>query len=132
MHVGTGGVVGLVKTVFDGLHHHFPGMKANPDLQARVFEPCNRILHGERREAAANRVILMGVRCAEQRHHSIALDPVDDAVVAMHGLLHQVEHRFQAPHAQFRIAQAVDQAGRIADVGEEDGQALALAALVTQ
>ncbi len=132
MHIGAGGVVGLVETVFNGLDHDFTGVKADPDLQTRVFEPRHCILHGKRGEAAANRMVLMRARRAKQRHHAIALDPVDDAVVAMHGFLHQVEHGLEAPHPEFRIAQAIDQAGRIADVGEQDGQALAFAAFAAQ
>ena len=105
-------------------------MEANPDLHAGISEPRNRILHGQSSKTAADRMVFMRARrCAEQRHHAVALDLVDDAVVAVDRLLHQVEHRLQPPHAEFGIAEAVDQIGRVADIGKQQSEVLALAAL---
>ena len=53
----------------------------------------------------------MRLRRAKQRHDSVALYLVDDAVVAMNGILHEVEHRLETPHRQLGIAEAIDQAG---------------------
>ena len=74
----------------------------------------------------------MRPRRAEQRHDAIALYLVDDAVVAMNGILHESEHGLQTPHAEFGVAQAIDQAGRIADVGEQHREAFALSALAAE
>ena len=115
-----------------GLHDDFTGVEADADLQARVGEPRDRVLHRQRRQAAADGMILMRSRRAEQRHDAIALYLVDDTVVAMNGILHEIEHGLQAAHAQFGIAEAVDQAGRIADVGEKYGEAFTFPALRAQ
>ena len=47
VHVWTSGVVGLVNSVFYRLNDDFTGMKADANLQIRVSESCNRILHGQ-------------------------------------------------------------------------------------
>src|SRR5262249_18318186 len=120
---------GLVKPVLDRLDHDLAGVHADADLQIGVADALDAVLHGERRETAADRVILMRLRCAEQRHHSVALRLVDDAVVADDGLVHELEDGLQTLHAEFGIAQAVHQAGRVTDVGKQYGQTLALPAL---
>ena len=132
VHVGAGGIVGLVDAVFDRLHDDLTGMDADADLQARVRKPRDRVLHRQGREAAADGMVLMRPRRAEQRHHAIALDLVDDTVVAMDGVLHEIEHGLEKAHPQFGIAQAIDQTGRIADVGEKDGEAFAFPAFAAQ
>jgi hypothetical protein len=50
-------------------------------------------------------------------------------VIAMHRFHHQVDRGLQPLHAGFGIAEAVDQAGRVSDVREQDREMLALAAL---
>jgi hypothetical protein len=128
MHVRAGSIVGLVDTVFYRLDDDFTGMDADTDLQARVCKPRNRILHGQSSQTTTNGMILMRSRRAENRHHAIALYLVDDTVVAMNGILHEVEHRLQTPHAQFRIAQAVNQTRGISDVRKQQCEAFAFPA----
>ena len=77
-------------------------------------------------------MILVRLRRAEQRHDAVALNLVDDAVVAMNGILHEVEHRLQAPHRQFRIAKTIDQARRISDIRKQQRLGFALAAFGAQ
>ena len=90
MYVNTGRVIGLVDTVFDDLDDDFAGVETNSDLQARVTKPCDRVLHGQRCQASANGMVLMGAWCAEKRHDTVALYFVDDTVVAMDGILHEI------------------------------------------
>ena len=111
MNVGAGRVVSLVDAVFYRLDDDFTGVKADADLHARVREPRDRVLHRQSGETAANGMVLVRTRRAEQRHDSVALYLVDDAVVAMNGILHEVEHRLETPHRQLGIAEAIDQAG---------------------
>src|SRR6187397_1442365 len=46
--------------------------------------------------------------------------------------MHEVENRLQAQHPQFRIAQTVNQAGRVLNVRKQNGEPLALSALGVQ
>ena len=129
MNIGARGIIGLVETVLDRLNDDLAGVNTDTNLQIRIADPLDALLHGQGGEATANGVILVRLRRAEQRHDAIALRFVDDAVVAKHGLIHEVEDGLQPPQAEFGIAQAVDQSGRIANVRKQYGQALALAAL---
>jgi ribosomal protein L27 len=119
MYIRSRGVVGLVDGVFYRLNDDFSGMKADTDLQTRISEPRDRILHGQSGQTATNGMILVRARGTEKRHHAIALYLVDDTVVAMNGILHEVKHGLEPSHAQFRIAEAVNQTRRISDVSEE-------------
>src|SRR5579871_2027468 len=74
-------------------------------------------------------MVFMRPRRSEQRHDAVALDLVDDAVIAMHRLFHEIEHGLEPLHPEFGIAQAVDQAGRVSDVGKQQRQILAFTAL---
>jgi hypothetical protein len=104
MYVCARRVVGLVDAVFNCLNDNFAGVQADTDLQADVVKPRNRVLHGQSCKATANGMILTRSWRAKQRHDTIALYFVDDTVIAMNGILHEIEHRLQTPHAQFRIA----------------------------
>jgi hypothetical protein len=59
--------------VFYRLDNDFTCMNADADLQIRIAEACHSILHCESREAATDSMILMRLRGAKKRHHSIAL-----------------------------------------------------------
>ena len=48
-------------------------------------------------------------------------------VVTRHGFIHDIENGLQSLQAQFRIAQPIDEAGRIADIRKQDGKPFALA-----
>ena len=99
------------------LNNNFTGMNANSDLQIRIAEACAiPSCIAKRREAATNRVILMRLWGAKQRHDSVALRFVDDAVVTNNRFIHEVQNGLQASHAQFGIAQAINKAGRIPNV----------------
>src|SRR5215211_2814448 len=43
--------------------------------------------------------------------------------------MHEIQNGLQALHAQFRVAQAIDQSCRVANVCEQNGETLALSAL---
>ena len=70
--------------------------------------------------------------CAKKCHHAIALDLVDNAVVAMNSILHEIKHGLKTPHAQFGIAQTIDQTRRISDVRKKYSKAFAFSALGAQ
>ena len=107
MHICPCGIIGLVNAVLYRLNDNLAGMNANPDLQIRIVEACDPILHSKRREAAANSVILMRLGGAKQRHDAVALRFVDDAVITNNGFIHEVENWPQALHTRFGIAQAI-------------------------
>src|ERR1700687_772679 len=77
-------------------------------------------------------MILVRPRRTEERHDAVALYLVDDAVVAMNGILQDASPRLQPPHRQFRITQAIDQARRISDVRKQHRKAFPLAAFGAQ
>ena len=43
--------------------------------------------------------------------------------------MHEVENGLQSLHAQFRIAQTINQAGRIADIRKQNGKSFTLSTL---
>lgn len=72
-------------------------------------------------------MILMRARRAEKRHDTIALYLVDDAVVSMHGILHETYHGLQAKHGRLGITQTVNKARRITNVGEQNRETFVFA-----
>jgi hypothetical protein len=66
----------------------------------------HRILHPERGVAGADRVILVGERCAEERHDPVTHDLVYRALVAVDGLHHPLEHGIEDPPGILGIAVA--------------------------
>src|SRR5258705_9267719 len=87
-------------------------------------------LHGQCRQATSDGVVLVRSRRAKECHHAVALRLGDYTVVTMNGVLHEIEHGLETPHAQFGIAQAVNQACRIPDIGKEQREVFAFSALV--
>jgi len=104
MYVRARRVVGLVDAVFNRLNDDFAGVQADTDPQIGIVKPRHCVLHGQSSQATANGMILTWSWRAKQRHDAVTLHFVDDTVVAMNGILHEIEHRLQTPHAQFRIA----------------------------
>ena len=72
----------------------------------------------------------MRSRRAEERHHAVALRLSDDTVVTMNRILHEIENGLETPHAEFGIAQAVNQACRIPDIGKEQREVFAFSTFV--
>jgi hypothetical protein len=71
-------------------------------------------------------VILVGERCAEQRHDAVTHHLVDRALVAVHRLHHSLEHRIDEPTRLLGVAVS-EQLHRALEVGEKDRDLLALA-----
>jgi len=65
-------------------------------------------------------------RRPEERHHAIALDPIDRSLEAPDGVAHREQARVEPLHRLFGI-QVRDPGGGAHDVGEEDRDLLALA-----
>src|SRR5581483_320958 len=129
MHIGAGGIIGLVKAMLDRLDDDLAGMHPDADLQIRIVDPLDAVLHGDSGKATAHGVIFVRLRRAEQRHDAVALRLVDDAVIAEHGFVHELEDGLQPLHAEFGITEGVHQSGRVADVRKQYRQTLALSAL---
>ena len=96
------------------------------DAEHALGVPLHRLLHPQRRVARAHGVVLVGERRAEQRHDPVAHDLVDGALVAVDGLHHVLEHRVEELARLLGIAVG-EQLHRALEVGEEDGDLLALA-----
>src|SRR5713226_10107863 len=79
VHIRARGIIRLVNSVLYRLNNDFTGVDTNADLQIWIAEACYPILHCQRRQAAADSVILKRLGRAEKRHDSIALRLVDDA-----------------------------------------------------
>jgi len=132
MHIRARRIVGLVHAVFDDLDDDLADVKPHAYLQVLIEKTRDRVLHRQCAQAATNRMILVRHGSPEQRHDAVALHLVDDALITMDGILHEVQHRIEALHRKLGITKAVDQPRRIADVGKQHGQALALATLAAQ
>jgi hypothetical protein len=83
-------------------------------------------LHAERRIARAHRVVLVGQGRAEERHDPVAHHLVHRAFVAVDGLHHPLEDGVEELARLLRITVG-EQLHRALEVGEEDGDLLALA-----
>ena len=88
--------------------------------------PAHRLLHRQRGVAGADGVVLVGDRRPEQRHQAVAHQPADGALVAVDGVHHHLHGAVQQPLGVLGV-EARDQLGRADDVGEQDGDLLALA-----
>ena len=74
---------------------------------------------------AAEGVVLVGRRDAEDRHHRVADELLDRATVPLQRQLHDVEVAAQHVPRRLRIG-GFAAAGGVHDIGEEDGYRLAL------
>ena len=117
----------------DGPNDHLTGVQADADadrdavLPANILRvPLHRLLHPERGVARADRVVLVGERSAEERHDPVAHHLVHGALVAVDGLHHALEHGIEELARLLGIAVG-EQLHRALEVGEEDGDLLALA-----
>ena len=88
--------------------------------------PLDRLLHSERRVASAHRVVLVGERRAEERHDPVAHHLIHRAFVAVDRLHHALQHGVEDLARLLRIAVG-EELHRALEVGEEDGDLLALA-----
>ena len=88
--------------------------------------PLDRLLHPQRRVAGAHGVVLVGERRAEERHDAVAHHLVDGALVAVDGLHHALEDGIEELARLLGVAVG-EQLHRALEVGEEDGDLLALA-----
>ena len=46
MHIYAGRVIGLIDAILDNLNDDLTGVETYADLQARIMEPRDRVLHG--------------------------------------------------------------------------------------
>ena len=109
------------------------GIQADADANSDALHPphlvgvlLHGLLHPECGVASADGVVLMGQRCAEERHDPVAHHLVHRALVAMHGLHHVFEHGVEELARLFRVA-IREQLHRAFQVGEEHGDLLPLA-----
>ena len=122
-----------VQIVANGPHHHLAGVQPDAQLQHHALRPAHLVgvgpdgaLQGQRRIAGAQGVVLVGNGGAKQGHNAIAEHLIDGALKAVHGLHHQADGGVQELLGRFRI-QALDEPGRVLDVGKEDGDLFAFA-----
>ena len=110
-----------------------PEFNPTGDLDEHALGPSHglgvlldRVLHPERRVAGPHRVILMGDRRPEQCHDPVAHHLVHGALVVMDRLHHPLERRVEELAGLLGIS-IRQQLHRALEVGEEDGDLLALA-----
>ena len=84
------------------------------------------LLHPERRVAGPHGMVLVGHGRAEEGHDPVAHHLVDGALVAVDGLHHALDHGIEELPGLLGIAVG-EQLHRALQVGEEDGDLLALA-----
>ena len=111
---------------------HLARIQPDPDTQIDAARPqwlrigAQRLPHGEGGVAGPHRVILQGKRGAEERHDAIAQGLADDSLVAVDGFDHLFQDCIEELMGLLRIAVGQERE-RVLDVGEEDGDVLALA-----
>jgi len=122
-----------VQVVVDGPHHDLTRVQPDADLHVQPLVPAqlfrvaaDGLVHAHGCPAGAHRVVLVGERRAEERHDPIAHDLVHRALVAVHGFHHPLENRVEEL-ARFLGVPVGEQLHRSLEVGEEDGDLLALA-----
>ena len=122
-----------VQIVANGPYHHLAGVEPDAQLQHHPLRPAYLVgvgpdggLQGQRRIAGAQSVILVGNGGAKQDHNAIAEHLIHRALKAVHSLHHQAEGGVQELLGGFGI-QALDEPGRVLDVGKEDSDLFALA-----
>ena len=117
----------------DGSHYDIPGVDPNADLYLHALRPAklirvapHGILHAERGVARPDSVILMGDRCAKERHDTVAHHLVDRTLIVMDRLHHPLEHGVEQLAGLLGVTVG-KQLHRTLQVGEEDCDLLALA-----
>jgi hypothetical protein len=122
-----------VQVAADGAHHDGAGVQPHADHEhGRVSAPdllgvlLHALLHPERRIARPHGVVLVRDGRTEEGHDAVAHDLVDGALVAMHGLHHQLEDGIEDALRLLGIAPR-EQLQRSLQVGEEHGDLLPLA-----
>ena len=122
-----------MQVIANGAHHHLTGVAAYPDAHLQAMCAPHRLrivaqgcLHGQGGVTGAHGVVLMGNGRPEERHDAIAQHLVHHALEAVHGVHHVVQGRVQEPLRRFGV-KALDQLSGIFDIGEQDGDLLALA-----
>ena len=117
----------------DRPNHHVTRVQTHADLDGHpetakhaLGVPLHRLLHPQRGVTGPHGVILVGQRRAEQRHDPVAHDLVDGALVAVDRLHHVLEHGVEEL-ARFLWIAIGQQLHRPLQIGEEDGDLLALA-----
>ena len=105
----------------DHMRDDIAGMNTDPDLKAGIVEQLDAADQFDPGVAGHRRMVIVGMRRAEQRDQAVAALLADDAAVApnrnAHGIEGRLEPRDRGLGIQFR-----DQVGRALQVGAEDGQ----------
>ncbi len=121
------------QVVADRADYDLPGVQADANLQVQAVPApdfvgvgAHDLLHPQGRITGAQRVVLVGERRAEQRHHTVPEHLVHRTLVAVHRFHHPVQRGVEQRTRLFRVA-PVEQFQRAADVGEQHGHVLALA-----
>ena len=122
-----------VEVAADGAHDDLAGVQADADLDRDALAPpevlgvlLDGLLHPERGIAGPDGVVLVGERRAEERHDPVAHDLVHGALVAVDGLHHALEDGVEEFSRLLGVAVG-EELHRALEVGEEDGDLLALA-----
>ena len=122
-----------VQVVANGPYHHLARIQPNADAQRRpVLAPhvfsigLHGGLHGQRRIAGAQGVVLMRNRGAKQGHNAVAQHLVHRAFEAVHGVHHDVDSGINELLGGLGV-EVFDQFGGIFDVGKQHRHLLAFA-----
>jgi hypothetical protein len=122
-----------VEVAANGAHDDLAGVQTHADLHRHSVRALQLVpvaphllLHPERGVAGALRVVVVGQGRAEERHDAVAHHLVHRALVVMDGLHHPLEDGIEELAGLLGIT-IREQLERASDVGEEDGDLLALA-----
>jgi hypothetical protein len=126
-------VFGMRRIGLDAAHDRLAGVDADAHLDRRIAGLAQPrrvaphvILHLERGQQRAMRMVLVRDRRAEQREHAVAGGLHDVAVVAMDRIDHDAD-RWIDERASLLGIDVLDQIHRAFDIGEQRGDGFALA-----
>ncbi len=121
------------QVVADRPHHDVAGVQAHAHLEPRAVGALRLIgvlthggLHGQGRVTGAHGVVFVGHRRPEQGHDAVAEHLVHGALVAVHGVHHDVQRRVEQRLGLLRI-EVRDQLCRALEISKEHRDLFALA-----
>ena len=119
-----GGVIGACRRP----DYHLAGMESDPQGDAHwtaAAAAAQRLLHGQRGEAGAHGVVLMGHRGAEHRRDAVGLHRCHAAVVAVDRIAYRLQAGGEAADGELGVGRVL-LVVRLRERGDQDGHVLAL------
>jgi hypothetical protein len=127
-----GGIVHM-QVIANGPYDDFARVEAHPHLHLQTVGLADLLrvtthgcLHRQGGITGPHRMVFVGHWCPKERHDPVAQHLIDGALVAVHGVHHDVQGGVQNGLGLFRV-EVADQLCRALEVGKQHGHLLAFA-----